>query len=114
MRDTLPAWATVTVTLEDFARAQSWRRSAKACEQCIVSQAFRRTFNVGAALVGYDSALVFPVTLDDSSGARHARAAVRYRWNDRRVQNVIVAYDAGNDATLARLLPLEIHVQRVN
>lgn len=113
MRDTLPDWATLTVTLEDFARAQRWRRSRRACEECLVSQAFRRTFNVGAALVGYDSALVFPPTDGAPVAPPHKRAAVRYRWNDRRVQAAIVAYDAGNDAALARLLPLEVQVERV-
>ena len=114
MRDTLPEWATVTVTLEDFARAQPWRRSQKACEECLVSQAFRRAFHISGALVGYDSALVFPPRVVAADGHKVGPAAVRYRWNDRRVQQVIVAYDAGNDAALARLLPLEIHVQRVS
>jgi hypothetical protein len=113
VRDTLPDFADVTITTEDFTRAVPFRTSQNSCGDCIVAQAFKRTFRAAAAVVGYDGANVCHCPPPPPSGNRLLAEWAYYKWNDRRMSSVIVAFDAGDDRKLAALLPLTIHVQRV-
>lgn len=113
MREPLPDTADVEITAADFARAQPFRTSENSCYECVVSQAFKRHFRAAASRVGYDGAWIY----SRAPLIRHAfppgTKSALYKWDDKRMSGVIVAFDAGDDAKLARLLPVTVHVRRV-
>jgi len=113
MLHSLPIVADVTITPADLAAARPHYATAAGCARCLVAQAITRTLGVPLARVGFHGVEVYAgASAQRGHPVRSERRAI-YRFDDRGVCDLIMAYDAGAFDDIARALPYTVRLNLV-